>query len=74
MPDTRSQIESNAIEEKIGIVVSVDLEKGSLILWHRDGPRSYFNPGAALLANLRIGAPVQVVVVEGTILQALRCL
>ena len=73
MPDNRSQIESNAIEEKIGIVVTVDLEKGSLILWHRDGPQLYLNPGAVLLANLRIGGPVQAVV-KGTILWALRCL
>jgi hypothetical protein len=49
------------------------LEKGILTLWHSDGPRSYLSPGADLLANLRIGGPVQALV-EGTIVRALRCL
>ena len=73
MPIPGSQTESNTIQEKIGIVVSVDVEKGILILWHSDGPQSYLNPGADLLANLRIGGPVQALV-EGTILRDLRCL
>jgi hypothetical protein len=73
MPIPSSQTESNTVEEKIGIVVSVDLEKGILTLWHSDGPRSYLSPGADLLANLRIGGPVQALV-EGTIVRALRCL
>jgi hypothetical protein len=68
-----SQTVSNTIEEKIGVVVSVDLEKGILTLWHNDGARSYFNPGADLLGNLRIGGPVQALV-DGAIIRALRCL
>jgi hypothetical protein len=73
MPIPSSQTESNTVEEKIGIVVSVDLEKGILTLWHSDGARSYLNPGADLLGNLRIGGPVQALV-DGTIIRALRCL
>ncbi len=69
----RSQTVSSTIEEKIGIVVSVDLEKSILTLWHNDGAQSYFNPGADLLGNLRIGGPVQVLV-DGTIIRALRSL
>lgn len=73
MPVTQSQTVANTIEQKLGIVVSVEQEKGILTLVHSDGTCSHLTADPSLLDDLRIGGPVQALV-KGTIVWTLRCL
>ena len=60
-----------SVERRVGIVASIDHEKGVLVLVHRDGTHSHLRADASLLRNLRIGGLVQVVL-KGPMLWALR--
>ena len=71
MSAPRSQIEPNPTEERLGLVASVDEQNGTFTLRHRDGRCSDLNADASLLGDLRIGAPV-LVLVEGAIVRSLR--
>jgi hypothetical protein len=71
MLSPQSQTLANTIEERLGIVVSVDRERGCLTLVHSDRTRSHLSADPNLLGNLRIGGPVWTLV-QGTILRALR--
>jgi hypothetical protein len=73
MPVPQLQTVPNAIEQKLGIVVSVDHEKGILTLVHSDGTCSHLTADPSLLDDLRIGGPVQALV-KGTVVWTLRCL
>ena len=59
------------VERRVGIVVSIDHEKGVLALVQRDGTRSSLCADASLLSERRIGGLVQVVL-KGSRLWTLR--
>ncbi len=71
MPSSQSQTLANSMEEVLGIVVSVDRERGSLTLAHKDRTRSHLSADPILLGDLGIGGPVWTLV-QGTIVRALR--
>jgi hypothetical protein len=59
------------IEQRLGIVMSVELERGSLTLLHRNGVCSHLTADPSLLVGLRSGGPV-LAQVEGAIVRTLR--
>lgn len=61
----------SAIEWKLGIVMSVDPQRGLLTLRHRGGTCSHLNADPSLLGDLKIGGPV-LVRVDRTIVRSLR--
>ncbi len=71
MPAPQSQTEPNAPNQRLGIVVSVDQEKGILSLVHSDRTCSHFHADPSLLGDLRIGGLVQALV-NGRIVWTLR--
>ena len=71
MPVPHSQSVPTSVRRRVGIVASIDHEKGVLILVHRGGTRSHLSADASLLRDLRIGGLVQVVL-KGPMLWALR--
>ncbi len=71
VPVAQSEVGPITLEQKLGIVVSVDQQKGILTLAFRDGTCSHLSVDPTLLAELRIGGPVQALV-EDTIVRTLR--
>ncbi len=71
MPSPRVETLGNTVEQRMGIVMSVDQERGILTLVYGDGTRSHLSADPSLLNNLRIGGPVQALV-EDTIVRTLR--
>ncbi len=58
---------------QLGVVVTVDRDKGEITLVHRGGLRSLLTAHPSLLKDVRVGGPVQVVT-DGTVVTSLRCL
>ena len=73
MPVLNQLTVPSTIEQKLGIVVSVEQEKGILTLVHSDGTCSHLTANPSLLGGIRLGGPVQALV-KGTVVWTLRCL
>ena len=58
---------------RVGIVITVDRDKGNITLLYRGGFKSLLTAHPTLLKDVRIGGPVQVVT-DGSVVQSLRCL
>ncbi len=68
MPIVQVGMERDCIESKLGVVVALDQDKGTLTLAYGDGTCSDLQANRSLLENLRIGGPVQVLVEGRTVL------
>lgn len=58
----------DCVESKLGVVVALDRDKGTLTLAYGDGTCSDLQANASLLENLRMGGPVQVLAEGATVL------
>ncbi len=58
---------------QVGVVVTVDRDKGQITLVFRGGTRFCLTAHPSLLKDVRIGGPVHVVT-DGAVIQSLRCL